>query len=66
MDYLIEKLINSFTGYINAEKDLTECVNGCEYDSGYFCQSKYDVVEEYKEDIKKIIIKLIKEGLKND
>ena len=63
MDDLIDELIDLFSDYSAAKKELVECVNGCDYDAGYFCQQQSDYVEQYKDDIKIAVKKLIKEAI---
>lgn len=59
MDDLVDKLIDSFEGYIKAKKELQECYDGCEYDAGYFCQQEQQYVDEYKQDIKDALIGIV-------
>ena len=60
MDELLDGLIDSFSVYIEAKKELAGCVGDCEYDAGYFCQQYLQYADEAKEDLKENLIKLIK------
>jgi len=60
MDELIDGLIDYFSYYADAKKELKECYDRCEYDAGYFCYREQENVDTERERIKETIVKLIK------
>ena len=59
MDDLIEELFELWQGYSEAKAELKECVDGCQEDSGYFCYQHTQDCDEYKDNIKATIKKIV-------
>lgn len=45
MDSFAE-MLETIREYLAAEHAYRKCVEGCEYDAGYFCAREYDRMEE--------------------
>ena len=59
MDDLIEELFELWQGYAEAKAELKECRDNCDFDAAYFCQQYSQDVDEYKENIKATIKKIV-------
>lgn len=62
MDDLIDELIELFYSYNEAKAELKECVDGCQEDASYFCQQHSQDCDEYKDNIKATIKKIVDIG----
>jgi acetylornithine/succinyldiaminopimelate/putrescine aminotransferase len=41
-----ERFVDALVAYQEAERELRDCVQSCQYDASYFCSSESDRVEE--------------------
>ena len=59
MDELIDELIELFYGYNEAKAELKECVANNDYAADYICQHHKQDCNEYKDNIKATIKKIV-------
>ena len=65
MDDLIEELFELWEGYAEAKAELKDCVDSVDFADGYICQHHSQKCDEYKDQIKATIKKIVdinKEG----
>ena len=65
MDDLIDELFELYDSYHEARAELKECLIDCEIDAAYFCYHHSQKCDEYKDNIKATIKKIVdisKEG----
>ncbi len=59
MDELIDELIELTWSYNESKAELKDCMDNCEHDAGYFCQQYSQDCDEYKDNIKATIKKIV-------
>lgn len=51
----IDDLADAIEQYSNDKIALRQCVDGCEYDAGYYCSNQYRDVEKSKEKLDTVL-----------
>lgn len=61
----MDNLLTTIRKYFDAEKDYKDCCNSCEYDSGYFCSERRELMDdlyrEFETELKGIILETVKQ-----